>query len=252
MDEPEVAVVYSPREWVDRLGRFLVDHGGARIRAKVLDRRDALEEHYDVLVLDDFTHFLSPRCVDELHRMGRRVLGVYDPNELGGNEQLLGRERATPRSAAWTTSSRLPRRRPSSWRRSPLLRRLHGVTSMSSWGPVPDARSTTEAQRSARLGPGGCITVVGSPPGGCGATERSLDSTGLGVQFGARRRVGDVGGRVALVVLPDSKVAKFLELTGATRAFRLAESPDSLAELPFARNRTTGMEPRPCATACLL
>jgi MinD-like ATPase involved in chromosome partitioning or flagellar assembly len=86
--EPEIALVYSPREWADRLTRFAADHGGLRIRAKVLDEGDALEQDYRILIIDDFTHFLSRRFVDKVHRLGRKVLGVYDPSELGSDEHL--------------------------------------------------------------------------------------------------------------------------------------------------------------------
>ena len=39
MAEPELAVVYSPREWANRVVRHITDHGGGRVRLRVVDRR---------------------------------------------------------------------------------------------------------------------------------------------------------------------------------------------------------------------
>lgn len=89
MTTPEIAIVVSPRDWAERLHRFVADHGGARVRARVLDGREALDEDYQVLVAEDLTSFLTPRLVDGLRRSGRRVLGVYDPTEPWGRSRLL-------------------------------------------------------------------------------------------------------------------------------------------------------------------
>ncbi|MDP9021694.1 MAG: hypothetical protein M3N57_03140, partial [Actinomycetota bacterium] len=88
MGEPEIAIVVSPRDWAERLHRFVADHGGARVRARVLDAREALNDDYLVLVAEDLTSFLTPRLVAELRRRDRRVLGVYDPAEPWGRERL--------------------------------------------------------------------------------------------------------------------------------------------------------------------
>lgn len=87
--DADIAIVVSPRDWAERLHRFVADHGGARVRARVLDAREALEAGYAVLVAEDLTSFLTPRLTDELHRMGRRVVGVYDPAEPWGRERLV-------------------------------------------------------------------------------------------------------------------------------------------------------------------
>jgi MinD-like ATPase involved in chromosome partitioning or flagellar assembly len=86
---PEVAIVVSPRGWAEALHRFVADHGGARVRARVLDAREALDERYQVLVAEDLTSFLTPKLIGDLHRRGRRVLGVHDPAEPWGRERLL-------------------------------------------------------------------------------------------------------------------------------------------------------------------
>lgn len=89
MDEPRIALAASPREWAQRLHRHVADHGGARVRATVLQPRDALEEDYDVFVADDTTSFLTPRLVGQLRERGRGVLGVFDPGDPHGRDELL-------------------------------------------------------------------------------------------------------------------------------------------------------------------
>ena len=88
-DEPRIALAASPREWAQRLHRHVADHGGAVVRATVLHPKDALTEDVDVFCVDDTTSFLSPRLVDELHRRGRSVLGVFDPEDPRGKGELV-------------------------------------------------------------------------------------------------------------------------------------------------------------------
>ena len=52
MAEPEVALVFTPEAWVEELHRHLTDHGGARVRQVVVEPDVALEEEYDVLVVE--------------------------------------------------------------------------------------------------------------------------------------------------------------------------------------------------------
>lgn len=168
VNEPVIAAVYSPREWLERLERFLVDHGGARLRTKVVDRGDALDEAYDVLVVDDFTPFLSPRFVDELHRHGRRVLGVFDPDEVGGEEHLSGgKERLRQCGVDEVIESPAPP--------SEFVAAL-GALAMTSGARLTEALGLTENDVALLVGaeppePRGFVTAVGSPSGGCGATE---------------------------------------------------------------------------------
>lgn len=68
------------------LHRFVADHGGARVRVRVMHPEDALEEAYDVLVIDDITSFLSARFVQQVQRKDRRVLGVFE--EVAGEQRL--------------------------------------------------------------------------------------------------------------------------------------------------------------------
>lgn len=92
-DVPGIAIVRSSRAWARTLHRYVVDHGGAVVRTRPLEERQAVEEEYDILIVDDISSFLSHRIVDELHRRGRKVLGVYDPEEFVPSETNQGRQR---------------------------------------------------------------------------------------------------------------------------------------------------------------
>lgn len=90
---PGIAIVRSARGWARTLHRYVVDHGGAIVRTRPLEERQALEDDYDILLVDDISSFLSGHIVDELHRRGRRVLGVYDPEEFAGSAENSGKQR---------------------------------------------------------------------------------------------------------------------------------------------------------------
>jgi MinD-like ATPase involved in chromosome partitioning or flagellar assembly len=87
--EPTVALVFSPEQWVEDLHRHLVHHGGARVRQIVVDPSVALEEVYDALVVSDRWPALTARFVGAVHHEGRRVLGVFDPDEPAGKDHLV-------------------------------------------------------------------------------------------------------------------------------------------------------------------
>ncbi len=78
MRELELALAVSARPWADRLHRHTLDHGGARVRVRVIDGREALTQDYDVLLVDDACSFLNRRLVDELGRQGKAVVAVVD------------------------------------------------------------------------------------------------------------------------------------------------------------------------------
>lgn len=77
----EVALAASAREWPDRLHRFLLDHGGARVVDRVMSAEQAQGARFDVLLIDDICSFLSPRLVSVLKRAGSEVIGVYAPED---------------------------------------------------------------------------------------------------------------------------------------------------------------------------
>lgn len=176
----EIAIVVSPRDWAEDLHRFVADHGGARVRARVLDGREALAERYHVLVAEDLTSFLTPRLVGELHRAGRRLLGVYDPVEPWGRERLdeLGADQTVPSNAG-----------PEAMLEAIDLLAAGAVLGLDATAPpvVGDAAALPRRR--------GRITAVGGPAGGPGATEVALALAGAA----ARRRQ-----RAVLVDLDDA------------------------------------------------
>jgi MinD superfamily P-loop ATPase len=89
MVEPEVALVFSAEPWVEALHRYCSDHGGARVRQLLVDPVLALDEEYSTLVSGHRWPALTPALVDELHRHGRTVLGVWDRAEPESRSLLL-------------------------------------------------------------------------------------------------------------------------------------------------------------------
>lgn len=89
LEEPQIALAASPREWALRLHRHVADHGGARVRITALRPADVVDEDVDVFVADDTTSFLTPRLVVELQRRGTRVLGVYDDADPRSKSELV-------------------------------------------------------------------------------------------------------------------------------------------------------------------
>lgn len=76
---PEIALAASARAWPDRFHRFLLDHGGGRVRSRVMGPEQAASDQYDVIFIDDVCSFLTPRLVRSLRELGREIVGVYDP-----------------------------------------------------------------------------------------------------------------------------------------------------------------------------
>jgi MinD-like ATPase involved in chromosome partitioning or flagellar assembly len=89
VDEPTVALVFSPEQWVEELHRHLSHHGGARVRQIVVEPSAALDEEYDVLVVSDRWPSLTLGLVSSVHERGRRLLGVFDPEEPAGKDHLV-------------------------------------------------------------------------------------------------------------------------------------------------------------------
>ena len=89
MAEPEVALVFTPDEWVEELHRHLTDHGGARVRQIVVEPEVALEETYDVLIVGHRWPALTHAFVAEVQARGRAVLGVFDREEPVARELLV-------------------------------------------------------------------------------------------------------------------------------------------------------------------
>lgn len=81
--------------------RHLTDHGGARVRQVIVDPALAFDEDYDTLVVSHRWPGLTRTFVDAVRRRGRRLLGVFDPEEPAGREFLLslGADRVLPSDA---------------------------------------------------------------------------------------------------------------------------------------------------------
>lgn len=181
---PDVAIVHSTRGWAQLLHRFVADHGGARVRARIVDGRQALDEHYDVLVIDDVTSFLTPRLVADLHRAGRRLLGVYDLIEPTGADRL--RELGVDDVVASNAS---PEQFVARIDALVLAGRadLDQELAVLSSGTAATARFEP-ATAAATSRPAGTVIAVGGPPGGGGITETAL-ALALTCAAGAQRTV---------------------------------------------------------------
>jgi MinD-like ATPase involved in chromosome partitioning or flagellar assembly len=173
VEEPRIALAASPREWAQRLHRHVADHGGAQVRATVLHPADAIAETYDVFIGDDTTSYLTRRLVDELHRLGRGVLGVFDPDDPRGKGDLLdiGVDEVIVRGASpeefVASIEAVARRCALTLERVVSTADIDGLaTLMEPLTEVPE-RQTPEIEA-------GTITVVGAASGGAGATEIAI------------------------------------------------------------------------------
>ncbi|MCP4966625.1 MAG: hypothetical protein GY926_15525 [bacterium] len=54
------------------------DHAGVRVVGTVLSGREAVEQDYDVLLIDDTTSYLTKRLIDRVQLLRRIVIGVYE------------------------------------------------------------------------------------------------------------------------------------------------------------------------------
>jgi MinD-like ATPase involved in chromosome partitioning or flagellar assembly len=154
MIDVELALAASPRVWSERLHRFLIDHGGARVRTQVISGDDALAESYHVLVVDDICSFLTPRLVDEVQRRGRFVLGVYEKEDQGpARNRLLGMGVDGVIEAESEPEEFLE-----------VIARF-SVPTLQVEVPRPQIQPKSAD---------GVVIAVGSPPGGCGASEVAI------------------------------------------------------------------------------
>lgn len=154
MAEIELALAASARSWSDRLHHFLADHGGARVRAVVMGPGDVVEEDYQVLLIDDVCSFLTPRLVEQVRRRGSLVVGVFEARDgSDAKRRLLDCGVDDVIEAEASPDEFLD-----------VIRRVYALT------PVPGRidEPTKPAPRRGR------VLVVGSPPGGCGASEVTL------------------------------------------------------------------------------
>lgn len=229
MAVPDIAIVVSPRGWAERLHRFIADHGGARVQARVLEAREAIDHRYAVLVVEDLTSFLTPRVVDELHDRGRRILGIFEPAEPWGRQRLeeLGVDETAPAGAS----------------PEELLRVIESLAA-----GIELEREITALVEEPPAEPDGAterrtpVTVVAGPSGGPGATEVA---TALAVEHARRGEPAvlvdadevapSVAQRLGLSLHPNLRTAidavehRAGDLAGALQ--RVRSGPDVLAGL---------------------
>jgi len=158
--ESSIAIAASGREWALGLHRFVADHGGARVRVRVMHPEQALEESYDVLVIDDVTSFLTAQLVHQVQRRDRKVLGVFE-EEAGKNR--LGKLGV---NAAIVADSR-----PEEF--------LAVITELTAQGAVDEEFADLVAELHdrepvAEENQAGRLVAVGGAGGGVGATEAAI------------------------------------------------------------------------------
>ena len=179
MPEPEVALVFSPEAWVECLHRHLTDHGGARVRQVIVDPSLAFDEEYGTLVVSHRWPGLTGTFVEAVHRRGRCLLGVFDPEEPAGREFLgsLGVDRVLSADAsmaefvdAFTALS------PDHQQPAPSVSALEAAVDGRR---LPATIGNGDRSRSGRL-----LAVGGTP--GAGATELAIAFTAALRRQGAR------------------------------------------------------------------
>jgi MinD-like ATPase involved in chromosome partitioning or flagellar assembly len=69
---------------------YAQDHAGVRVVGTVLSSQEAIEQPYDVLLIDDTTSYLTKRLVDRVQLMRRVVIGVFESTrgEVGRSKLL--------------------------------------------------------------------------------------------------------------------------------------------------------------------
>ncbi|MDH3303135.1 MAG: ParA family protein [Acidimicrobiia bacterium] len=157
--ETELGIVVSARPWAEKLHRFTVDHGGARVRTRVLRPEDAVEQAYDVLLIDDITSFLNRRLVQQVHGAGRRIVGVYDGQDNPEGKRFLAELGVDEVIDAGASPDEFVR----------VISGLQPVRTVSGDDPRPD-----EPVAAADGSRDGVMIAVGAASGGVGATEVAL------------------------------------------------------------------------------
>ena len=236
MPEPEVALVFSPEAWVEGLHRHLTDHGGARVRQVIVDPSLAFDEEYGTLVVSHRWPGLTRTFVDAVHRRGRCLLGVFDPEEPAGREFLgsLGVDRVLAADASMAefvdsfTALAPERHQP-----APSVSALEAAVDGRR---LPATIANGDRSRSWRL-----LAVGGTP--GAGATELAIAFTaalrrqgGRAVLVDADEVVPSIAQRLGLPIEPNLRSAiESVEYgmgdVDATIA-RVARELDALSGLP--------------------
>lgn len=211
MSDLELGIVVSARAWDEQLHRFTVDHGGARVRIRVLSPEDAIAESFDVLVVDDITSFLTRHLVDVLHGQKKQILGVFDPDHSSDGERRLKELGIDHTIAAAAPPEEFLR----------VLDRIGELLGPRGTVPVAPPDLGDEAAPVER----GAITAVGGPEGGVGSTE---------VAIALARRLRS-GSRDAVVVDADDVNPSIAQRLG------LALHPNLRTAVDALQHRTGGL-----------
>lgn len=222
MGAVEIAIGVSHRPWAQSLFGYVADHGGARVRKRVLSDEDAIEGDFDVLVVDDSSSVLTRRVVQELHHRGRRVLAVHGAGDYRAPEALraLGvdatvEDNATPERFVDLIAGLVPARE-----REP-----------DTGGNVDDAFARITRELGDDLPPTGglpqdrdpgrgWVTVVLAVTGGCGATEIALELT----------RALERRGERAVLVDADEVAPSLAQRTGLSLVPNIRNAVDAIEQ----------------------
>jgi MinD-like ATPase involved in chromosome partitioning or flagellar assembly len=204
MGAVEIAIGVSHRPWAQGLFGYVADHGGARVRKRVLSDEDAIDGDYDVLVVDDSSSVLTRRVVQELHHRGRRVLAVHGAGDHRAPEALrsLGvdatvEDDATPQRLVDLIAALVPARAPQP---AGEVDDAFALITRELGDDLPPAGGPPEERDPGR----GRVTVVLAVTGGCGATEVALELT----------RVLEKRGERAVLVDADEVAPSLAQRTG--------------------------------------
>jgi MinD-like ATPase involved in chromosome partitioning or flagellar assembly len=158
MSEITVGVAFTPREWRAAFQRHVRDHVVGVVLRVVRDSRMALEEHVDVLVVDDDAGFLSASFVASIRELGVKIVGIYDPDDVDDASRALLRRLGVDVALPTTTPP------------EDLLAHLRELVAETG-----ASRRFEDVVAGLELDPGprsasGRLIAVGGPPG-AGATE---------------------------------------------------------------------------------
>ncbi|MDH5372082.1 MAG: hypothetical protein OEX97_03970 [Acidimicrobiia bacterium] len=164
---------------------------------------DVLAEHFDVLVIDDLTSYLSRRLVQQAQTAGKSVLGVFDGTEFREGEerlQALGVDGVVDAHASPEEFLRAVSR---------IFVDTRAVDHGDGDRPVEVDGATVESG-----GEGGQVVVVGGPSGGVGRTEISIGLAGAWRYRGDSVALVDgddlapsIGQRLGLALHPNLRTA---------------------------------------------
>lgn len=222
---PDIAIAASTRLWSGRLHRYLLDHGGATVKTRVMSPEQAVVGVFDVLLIDDICSFLTPRLVVDLRRGGKTVIGVFAPDDGPDAKRRLLEVGISDVIESEASPSEF----------------LDQLIAVGSHADLTRA-NLLESQ------PAGFCLVVTGPPGGVGVTEIAL---GLGTSLDQRpvalidlnMEWPSLGQRLGLPVHPNLRTAIDLVLHEPDRMNQSFHSLHGLNVISGLVNPDSGLPP---------